>query len=81
HANPLRPYQALRSFDELPTLPSGYPGSFLLAAIPSLWFRVMDPKVMAWAGGDLARTNLDPARAAEYRARWSARRTAQATLA
>ena len=81
HANPLRPYQALRSFDELPTLPSGYPGSFLLAAIPSLWFRVMDPKVMAWADGDLARTNLDPARAAEYRARWIARRTAQATLA
>jgi alkane 1-monooxygenase len=81
HANPLRPYQALRSFDDLPTLPSGYPGSFLLAAIPSLWFRVMDPKVMAWAGGDLDKTNLDPARAADYRARWGARRADQATLA
>jgi alkane 1-monooxygenase len=44
HANPLRPYQALRSFDHLPTLPSGYPGCFLLAAIPPLWFKVMDPK-------------------------------------
>ncbi|WP_299868150.1 alkane 1-monooxygenase [uncultured Hoeflea sp.] len=66
HANPLRPYQALRSFDQLPTLPSGYPGSFLLAAIPPLWFKVMDPKVLDWAGGDLARTNLDPNRADHY---------------
>jgi len=66
HANPLRPYQALRSFDDLPTLPSGYPGTFLLAAIPPLWFRVMDPKVLAWAGGDPARTNLDPSHAHLY---------------
>ncbi|MDZ7600012.1 MAG: alkane 1-monooxygenase [Hoeflea sp.] len=66
HANPLRPYQALRSFDDLPTLPSGYPGTFLLAAIPPLWFKVMDPKVLAWAGGDTARTNLDPSRAHLY---------------
>ncbi len=34
HANQMRPYQALRNFDELPRLPSGYPGSFLLALIP-----------------------------------------------
>ncbi len=57
HANPMRPYQALRNFDELPRLPSGYPGSFLLAAIPPLWFRVMNPKVMAWAGGDMGKVN------------------------
>ncbi|WP_420408847.1 alkane 1-monooxygenase [Hoeflea sp.] len=72
HANPLRPYQALRSFDDLPTLPSGYPGCFLLAAIPPLWFRVMDPKVMAWARGDLSRTNLDPTRKEAYAATWKA---------
>jgi len=36
HANPMRPYQALRNFDELPRLPSGYPGSFVLASIPPL---------------------------------------------
>ncbi|MEQ8479605.1 MAG: alkane 1-monooxygenase [Hoeflea sp.] len=70
HANPLRPYQALRSFDGLPTLPSGYPGCFLLAAIPPLWFRVMDEKVMAWAKGDLSKVNLDPSRADAYRAAW-----------
>jgi alkane 1-monooxygenase len=60
HANPMRPYQTLRNFDELPHLPSGYPGSFVLAAIPPLWRRIMDPKVMAWAGGDITKTNLQP---------------------
>ncbi|EFL89249.1 alkane 1-monooxygenase, partial [Ahrensia sp. R2A130] len=49
HANPMRPYQALRNFDELPRLPSGYPGCFALASIPPLWFKVMNPKVMDWA--------------------------------
>jgi alkane 1-monooxygenase len=57
HSNPMRPYQTLRNFDELPRLPSGYPGSFVLAAIPPLWRKVMDRKVMAWAGGDIAKTN------------------------
>ena len=57
HANPLRPYQALRNFDRLPQLPSGYPGSFLLALFPPLWFKVMNPKVLAWAEGDLNRIN------------------------
>lgn len=60
HANALRPYQALRDFDDLPRLPSGYPGCFGMAAIPWLWFKVMDPKVMAWAGGDIAKVNIDP---------------------
>ncbi|CAG0911547.1 unnamed protein product, partial [Cyprideis torosa] len=45
HANPMRPYQALRNFDELPRLPSGYPGCYLLVGIPSLWFKIMNPKV------------------------------------
>ncbi|WP_310620925.1 alkane 1-monooxygenase [Flexibacterium corallicola] len=57
HANPLRPYQTLRNFPDLPRLPSGYPGCFALAAIPPLWFRVMDPKVMEWAGGDISKVN------------------------
>ncbi|MGB8816571.1 MAG: alkane 1-monooxygenase [Rhizobiaceae bacterium] len=57
HANPLRPYQALRNFAELPRLPSGYPGAYLLTLIPSLWFAIMNPKVVAWAGGDLSKVN------------------------
>jgi alkane 1-monooxygenase len=64
HANPQRPYQSLRDFPDLPRLPSGYPGMYLLAAIPPLWFRVMDPKVVAWAAGDLAKVNMhQPAKA------------------
>jgi alkane 1-monooxygenase len=60
HANPMRPYQSLRDFDDLPRLPSGYPGMFVLAAFPPLWFRVMDPKAMAWAGGDVSKLNAAP---------------------
>lgn len=59
HANPMRPYQALRDFDDVPSLPSGYPGCLVLAAIPPLWFKVMDPKVMEWAGGDMAKVNTN----------------------
>jgi len=57
HANPQRPYQALRNFNELPRLPSGYPGSYVLATFPPLWFSIMDKKVMAWADGDVSKTN------------------------
>jgi len=57
HANPLRPYQSLRNFAELPRLPSGYPGCYVLAIIPPLWYRIMDPKVMDWADGDITRVN------------------------
>lgn len=60
HANALRPYQTLRDFESLPRLPSGYPGSFGLAAVPPLWFKVMDPKLMQWAGGDITKVNIDP---------------------
>ncbi|MCI5043121.1 MAG: alkane 1-monooxygenase, partial [Aquisalinus sp.] len=57
HANPSRPYQSLRNFDDLPTLPTGYPGCFGLAMFPSLWFKIMNPKVLAWAGGDMSKVN------------------------
>jgi alkane 1-monooxygenase len=60
HANALRPYQTLRDFEDLPRLPSGYPGSFGLAAFPSQWFKVMDAKLMRWADGDIAKLNVDP---------------------
>ena len=73
HANALRPYQALRDFAALPRLPSGYPGSFGLAMIPPLWFRVMDPKLMQWAGGDISKVNVDPAKRAKLYARYGAK--------
>lgn len=71
HANPLRPYQSLRNFDDLPRLPSGYPGSYVLAAIPPLWFAVMDPKVRKWAQDDIAAANADPAYRDHYAQAWA----------
>ena len=60
HANPTRRYQSLRSFQNLPELPSGYPLMFAMALVPPLWFAVMNPKVMAWAQGDLSKVNVLP---------------------
>jgi alkane 1-monooxygenase len=58
HANPTRRYQALRNFEEVPRLPSGYPLMFAIALFPPLWFAIMDPRVMAWASDDFRRINV-----------------------
>jgi len=71
HSNPMRPYQVLRDFPDLPRLPSGYPGMFVLAAIPPLFFKVMDPKVMQWAERDLDKVNVLPAKEADLKQRWA----------
>jgi len=60
HANATRRYQSLRSFDDLPELPSGYPLMFAIAYVPPLWFAVMDPRVVAWADGDFSKLNVLP---------------------
>ncbi|MDH4256673.1 MAG: alkane 1-monooxygenase [Gammaproteobacteria bacterium] len=62
HAHPLRRYQSLRHFEDLPTLPNGYFGSYLLAYLPWLWYRVMDPKLLALphVQGNLDRINVEP---------------------
>ncbi|HKY91476.1 MAG TPA: alkane 1-monooxygenase [Nevskiaceae bacterium] len=60
HANPTRSYQALRDFPDVPRLPSGYSAMILIAYVPWLWFRVMDPKVVAHYGGDMRRANIKP---------------------
>jgi len=62
HAHPLRRFQALRHFDEAPELPSGYASMILLAVLPPLWRRVMDPRVLAHYGGDVTRANIHPPR-------------------
>jgi len=63
HANPLRRYQTLRSFDVSPRLPAGYATMIVLAVITPLWRRVMDPRVVAHYDGDLSRANVhEPAR-------------------
>ncbi|NNK31708.1 MAG: alkane 1-monooxygenase [Xanthomonadales bacterium] len=57
HAYAARHYQSLRHFEDVPQLPSGYFGMFLLAYVPPLWFRVMDPRVLELVDGDLERVN------------------------
>ncbi|MCG8455808.1 MAG: alkane 1-monooxygenase, partial [Holophagales bacterium] len=47
HANPLRRYQSLRHYEDVPQLPNGYFGMYVLAYVPPLWFRVMDERLMA----------------------------------
>src|SRR5689334_20992660 len=60
HANPTRRYQALRDFEESPVLPTGYAGMIVLAIVPAVWRRVMDPRVVAHFGGDVTRANISP---------------------
>ena len=60
HAYPTRSYQSLRHFDNCPQLPSGYASMILLAYLPPLWFRLMDPKVVAHYGGDMSQANIKP---------------------
>lgn len=60
HANPTRSYQALRHFDDSPQLPAGYAAMILLAYVPPLWFRVMNPRVVAHYGADMAQSNIKP---------------------
>ena len=70
HAHPTRRYQSLRHFEEAPQLPAGYFGMFLVAFLPPLWYRIMDPKVLAHADNDIDRINMDPARREALRDRY-----------
>jgi alkane 1-monooxygenase len=42
-----RKYQILKSHENAPQLPTGYPGSMLLSLVPPLWFKIMNKKVAA----------------------------------
>lgn len=60
HMHPTWPYPLLRMDESMPLLPQGYPSMFLLAMVPPLWFAVVDPLLLKWAGNDLEKINLDP---------------------
>ena len=70
HAHPGRSYQSLRDFPDLPRLPSGYFGMFLIAYLPPLWFRMMDPRVVQAVGADPYCINFAPDRRAALSLRW-----------
>lgn len=47
HYKSSRKYQVLRHLDNSPQLPFGYPTSVLIALVPPLWFRLMNPRLPA----------------------------------
>lgn len=60
HAYPTRAFQALRHFEDVPQLPSGYAGLLLPALIPAWWYKVMDKRVFDHYKGDLSKANIYP---------------------
>ena len=62
HAHPTRHYQSLRNFDDVPALPNGYFGAYLMAYCPPIWFAVMDPRLLnlQHIQGDLSKVNILP---------------------
>lgn len=70
HAFPTRPFQALRHFDEAPELPGGYASMLLPALIPSIWFKMMDKRVVQHYQGDLNKANILPSRRKKLFARF-----------
>ncbi len=64
HAHPVRRYQSLRHFENLPELPSGYTGMFLACYIPPLWFAIMDPRLLRAVQHDASRINFQPSKKA-----------------
>ena len=62
HANPTRRYQSLRDFKDLPSLPIGYYGMYVIAYVPYLWFKMMDDRLLKLPHirGDLTKINIDP---------------------
>lgn len=49
-----RRFPVLQHHDRSPQLPTGYAGMLLLALVPPLWRRVMDPRLEAWRKEHLA---------------------------
>lgn len=52
-----RPHHRLEHHDDAPQLPAAYASMLLVALVPPLWFRMMDPRVEAWHRGE-ARLSL-----------------------
>ncbi|HNL80719.1 MAG TPA: hypothetical protein PKL69_10330, partial [Agitococcus sp.] len=43
-----------------PQLPGGYASMLLPAYVPSLWYKLMDERVIKHYNGDLSKINMDP---------------------
>ncbi len=47
HYYAAKPYHTLINYDKSPKMPSGYAGLFFIAAIPPLWFAMIDKRIPA----------------------------------
>ena len=74
HAYPARRYQSLRNFDDIPELPNGYFGMYLIAYFPWLWYKVMDERVLGLPHiqGDLSKVNICPKKREQIMAKYGA---------
>ncbi|MGI9263904.1 MAG: alkane 1-monooxygenase [Gammaproteobacteria bacterium] len=82
HAHPLRRYQSLRHFPDLPQLPNGYFGMYVIAYLPWLWFKVMDDRLMTLphVDGDLDKVNVDPDAYPSILLKWGRDKMAEPTF-
>ena len=76
HAHPTRRYQALRDEKGAPALPTGYASMILLALVPPMWNRIMDPRVVEHFDGDMSRANIVPSKRERILRRYPARQAA-----
>ena len=62
HTHPTRRYQSLKHYEDLPSLPNGYLGCYLIAYLPWLWFYIMDKRLLQLnhIKGDLTKINIHP---------------------
>ncbi len=51
HYKPGHRYQLLRHYDGVPQLPTGYAGMIVLAFIPPVWRKIMDPRALEFRAG------------------------------
>jgi len=58
HRRSTQPYQALEPLPGGAELPTGYAGAILMALVPPLWRRVMDPRVAAVMAPEPARDDV-----------------------
>ncbi|HCT13546.1 MAG TPA: alkane 1-monooxygenase, partial [Corynebacterium nuruki] len=52
-------------------LPAGYATMIFAAALPPVWFWIMDRRLMQFYNYDIERANLHPAKAAKLRKKWN----------
>lgn len=80
HANPTRPYQCLRHYEESPQLPFGYNTLLLFTLLPPLWFRVMNPRLAAHYDGDLSRAHVLESKREKLQQQYGKVRRSESTL-